>query len=110
MPRLPGISHIRAVKAFMREVSKDVVETLLEGELNPLASVWMCIENIMLAMAAEGLFGCTYTPYDSADLKKHLGVPDGYEIASIIPFGYPRSLPEPRDDESLVDRLHIDKW
>lgn len=78
--------------------------------LNPLASVWMCIENIMLAMAAEGLFGCTYTPYDSADLKKYLGVPDGYEIASVIPFGYPRALPEPRDDESLVDRLHIDKW
>jgi nitroreductase len=34
-------------------------------EMNPLASVWMCIENIMLALAAEGLFGCTYTPYES---------------------------------------------
>jgi nitroreductase len=78
--------------------------------LNPLASVWMCIENIVLAMAAEGLFGCTYTPYDSADLKMYLGVPDGYEIASVIPFGYPRALPEPRGDESLVGRLHIDKW
>jgi len=25
-------------------------------ELNPLASVWMCIENVMLALADEGLF------------------------------------------------------
>ncbi|MDD8013530.1 MAG: nitroreductase family protein, partial [Acidobacteriota bacterium] len=26
-------------------------------ELNPLASAWMCVENIMLALAAGGLFG-----------------------------------------------------
>ncbi len=79
-------------------------------ELNPLASAWMCIENIMLAMAAEGLFGCTYTPYDAAGLKTYLGVPAGYEIASVIPFGWPRTAPEPRDDESLADRLHVDRW
>jgi len=79
-------------------------------ELNPLASAWMCIENIMLAMAAEGLFGCTYTPYDAGGLKKFLGIPEGYEIASIIPFGYPRNVPEARDNEALAGRLHIDNW
>ena len=31
-------------------------------ELNALASVWMCIENVMLALAADGVCGCTYTP------------------------------------------------
>ncbi|MGA2531417.1 MAG: nitroreductase family protein [Candidatus Aminicenantales bacterium] len=79
-------------------------------ELNPLASVWMCIENIMLAMAAEGLFGCTYTPYDAGGVKKFLGVPEGFEIASVIPFGYPRNVAEDRDNETLAGRLHIDKW
>lgn len=79
-------------------------------ELNPLASVWMCIENIMLAMASEGLFGCTYTAYDSEGLKDYLGIPDGYEIASIIPFGYPREAPVPQEHEGLEDRLHMDKW
>ena len=43
---------------------KPLAECRTLFELNPLASVWMCIENIMLAMAAEGLYGCTYTPYD----------------------------------------------
>jgi len=79
-------------------------------DLNPLASAWMCIENIMLAMASEGLFGCTYTPYDSEELKRHLGVPDGYEIASVIPFGYPAGIPEPWDGEKLGARLHINGW
>jgi nicotinate-nucleotide--dimethylbenzimidazole phosphoribosyltransferase len=79
-------------------------------ELNPLASVWMCIENIMLAMAAEGLFGCTYTPYDASGLKSALGVPSGWEVAAVIPFGYPKKLPERYSEEDLDQRLRIDAW
>lgn len=79
-------------------------------ELNPLASVWMCIENMVLAMAAEGLYGCTYTPYDAAGLKAALGAPPGWEVAAVIPFGYPRSPPEPNEAEDVVPRLHVDAW
>ncbi len=79
-------------------------------ELNPLASVWMCVENIMLALAAEGVYGCTYTPYDSGELKEFLGVPDGVEIAAVIPFGYPAREPEAAPEENLDQRLHRDGW
>jgi nitroreductase len=79
-------------------------------EMNPLASVWMCVENVMLALAAEGLFGCTYTPYDAEGLKKHIGVPTGFEIAAVIPFGYPKMQPGPGEDEGLEKRMHIDAW
>jgi nitroreductase len=79
-------------------------------ELNPLASVWMCIENIMLALAAEGLFGCTYTPYEAKGLKKFLGVPAGFEIAAVIPFGFPKNPPGENEGEDLDARLHVDGW
>jgi nitroreductase len=79
-------------------------------ELNPLASVWMCIENIMLALAAEGLFGCTYTPYEAQGLKEFLGVPPGYEIAAVIPFGFPKKMPEEGESENLAARLHVGGW
>lgn len=79
-------------------------------ELNPLASVWMCIENVMLALAAEGLFGCTYTPYDATGLKRALGVPEGWEVAAVVPFGYPATAPGPAEAEDLDARLHIDSW
>jgi 5,6-dimethylbenzimidazole synthase len=79
-------------------------------ELNPLASVWMCIENIMLALAAEGLFGCTYTPYESTGLKEFLGVPVGYEIAAVIPFGFPKEFPGENEAEDLDERMHSDDW
>jgi nitroreductase len=79
-------------------------------ELNPLASVWMCIENIMLALAAEGLFGCTYTPYEAKGLKEFLGVPAGFEIAAVIPFGFPKDPPGENDGVDLDARLHVDGW
>jgi 5,6-dimethylbenzimidazole synthase len=79
-------------------------------DLNPLASVWMCVENIMLALAAEGLFGCTYTPYESKGLRELLGVPDGYDIAAVIPFGFPRESPGAAEGENLDERLHVDGW
>ena len=73
-------------------------------ELNPLASVWMCIENIMLALASEGLFGCTYTPYDAQGLKDFLNIPAGHEIAAVIPFGYPKAPPGEDESEDLAAR------
>jgi len=79
-------------------------------DLNPLASVWMCIENIMLALAAEGLYGCTYTPYEAGGLKEFLGIPEGYEIAAVIPFGFPKQEPKEQIPEKLDERLSIDRW
>jgi nitroreductase len=79
-------------------------------ELNPLASVWMCIENVMLALAAEGVCGCTYTPYDAEGLKSFLGVPAGFEVAAVIPFGYPATEPLATAEEDLDARIHVDGW
>ena len=89
---------------------KPLVECRTLFELNSLASVWMCIENVMLALAAEGLFGCTYTPYDAEGLKEALDVPSEYHVAAVIPFGYAKHEPEVRKPENLDERLHIDKW
>ena len=89
---------------------KPLAECRTLFELNPLASAWMCIENIVLALAAEGLFGCTYTPYDAQGLKDVLEVPPEYQVAAVIPFGYPRTEPVGQTPESLDERLHIDVW
>ena len=79
-------------------------------ELNNLASVWCCIENVVLAMAAEGLYGCTYSPYNTKGLKEFLKMPPDMEIAVIIPIGYPKQQPQEREAENLDIKLHIDKW
>jgi nitroreductase len=84
------------------------VESLFD--LNCLASVWCCIENMLLAMAAEGLYGCTYSPRETAGLKEFLGIPSGMEVAAVIPFGYAKRPPQEREAPPLGPRLHIDRW
>jgi nitroreductase len=92
------------------KMRKQIGEVKSLFELNNLASVWCCIENIVLAMAAEGLYGCTYSPSNTADLKKYLTLPPDMEVAGLIPIGYPKKQPEEREPEDLDARLHVDKW
>jgi len=79
-------------------------------ELNSYASVWASIENILLAMAAEGLYGVTYIPRETASLKKLLEIPVDYEVAALIPIGYPKEYRVKRKPTSLQDKVHYDKW
>lgn len=79
-------------------------------DLNCLASAWCCIENLLLAMAAEGIFGCTYAPRETKGLKEFLGIPEDMEVAAVIPFGYPKQLPPERETPSLDRKLHLDRW
>lgn len=91
----------------MRKALKDC-RTLFD--LNCFASVWACIENILLAMAAEGLYGVTKIPYETASLKKALGLPGDYEVAAIIPIGYPQDYFVKQKTVSLQEKTHYDKW
>jgi len=96
--------------AVCYRLRKPLKECEILYDLNDLASIWMCIENIMLAMAAEGLYGVTSVPRETAVLKKVLGVPDGYEVAAVIPIGYPVDYSVKQKTVSLVEKLHYDKW
>lgn len=79
-------------------------------DLNSFASVWTCIENILLAMAEEGLYGVTYVPHQTASLKKVLDLPKDYEIAAIIPIGYPKDYFVKQKTVSLGEKTHYNKW
>jgi 5,6-dimethylbenzimidazole synthase len=83
-------------------------ETLYD--LNSYASVWACIENILLAMAVEGLYGVTFMAHDTASLKKMLGIPDDYEVATLIPIGYPQKYSVKQKPTSLKEKIHYDRW
>jgi len=80
-------------------------------ELNNFASVWACIENILLAMVAEELYGVTFIiPHETVPLKKMLGIPDDYEVAALIPIGYPQEYFVKQKPVSLKEKIHYNKW
>jgi nitroreductase len=79
-------------------------------DLNNFASVWACIENILLAMAAEGLYGVTFITKDTKQLKKMLSIPADYEVAALIPIGYPKDYFVKQRPISLQEKLHCNRW
>jgi nitroreductase len=81
-------------------------------DLNCLASVWACIENFLLSLAEHNVYGVTFIPKNIEIIKKKLGIPDGLEIASIIPIGYKtddaRILKQKTID--IAERKHYERW
>lgn len=81
-------------------------------DLNCLASVWCCIENILLSMAENQVFGVTFIPKNTSEVKKILNIPQELEVAAIIPFGYKDFSAKviPQKEVQLESRLHINNW
>ena len=64
-------------------------ETL--SSLNCFASIWCCVENILIAAVSEGIFGVTRIPFEPerAHLHKVLHIPAEYEVPCYLALGYP---------------------
>lgn len=84
------------------------------SSLNEFASIWCCIENILLAAAEEGLQGVTRIPMDEElkHIKKIINHPDTYAMPCYIALGYPKKdakLPIQKTI-NVSNRIHINKW
>jgi nitroreductase len=81
-------------------------------DLNCLASVWACIENFLLSLAENDVFGVTYVPKNTESIKKKMGIPDSLEIAAIVPFGYQTENVRMLKQEKInvSERIHHEKW
>lgn len=81
-------------------------------DLNCFASVWCCIENILLNLADNNVFGVTFIPKNTTAVKNILNIPNELEVAAIIPFGYKAHDARifPQKEVDLESKLHMNKW
>ena len=80
-----------------------------------LSSIWCCIENMLLASAAEGIFGVTRIPQTEKEqphIKNVIQLPDDYVLPCYIGLGYPKkdAVINVQKKVSVKDKIHIDKW
>jgi len=67
---------------------------------------------ILLAAKAYGLGSCWVAgdkKYYAEDIRKLLGVPDGYKLVSLIPIGYPAENPV-KEKRPLEEVFHKGRW
>lgn len=84
------------------------------SSLNAFASIWCCIENILIAAASEGIFGVTRIPFEAErkTLKEYLHIPEPYEVPCYLALGYPAEAAQRarQVDICLEDRIHQNQW
>lgn len=83
-------------------------------DLNPFASIWAVIENILLAATAEGVGVALRIPvYEEEDyVLQKVNTPDGYKFPCYLAFGYAApDAPVIRQTPCSIDeRMHEGKW
>lgn len=84
------------------------------SELNVFSSIWCVIENIFLAVTAEGLGYSMRIPVDDEGkaVCKALNVLDGYMMPCYIGIGYPaENAPEIEQHTYTAEqKMHLGKW
>lgn len=84
------------------------------SSLNEFASIWCCIENMLLAAAAEGIFGVTRIPMtdESEHIRNVLGHPDDYVLPCYVALGYPgKDAKRTRQNAvSAESKVHFNSW
>jgi nitroreductase len=81
--------------------------------LNPFASIWCCIENILLVAAAEGVYGVTRIPFDEeiAHIKAITKMPADYEFPCYLALGYPiEGGTIQQHSIRAEERIHFNQW
>jgi nitroreductase len=82
--------------------------------LNPFVSIWCCIENMLVAAAAEGIFGVTRILFEDERkiLKKYLHLPRGFEIPCHLALGYPAKNARRMGqiEINIDERVHMNGW
>lgn len=81
-------------------------------DLNCLASVWCCIENFLLSLAENDVFGVTFIPQNTPAVKKVLSIPEILEVAALIPIGYRKigAAEIMQKEVHIDDHIHREKW
>jgi nitroreductase len=81
-------------------------------DLNCLASVWACIENFLLSLAEHDVYGVTFIPQDTPEMKARLDIPLHLEIAAVIPVGFKAENAREVKQKviSAKERIHFERW
>jgi nitroreductase len=80
------------------------------SKLNRHLSVGAALENLLLAVVDEGLAACniTYSHWVEDEIAALLGVPDDWEVLTVVAVGFPADSPAVAPVRKLDDTVWLD--
>ena len=92
----------------------DLLRPETQSSLNAFAAAWCCVENILLAAAAEGLACSLRIPIgmEQEHVAARVKAPQGYVMPCYLGLGYPAGnaavVQQPEID--FRSRIHFEEW
>jgi nitroreductase len=84
------------------------------GDYSMLVDVSIAMTHLVLAARNEGLGTCWIGLFNNAEVKKVLGVPEGWNIVGLTPLGYPKAgekaFTEPGPRKSISEIVSTDRF
>lgn len=84
------------------------------SDLNAFASMWCCLENILLAAASEGIFGVTRIPLgnEAEHIREVVHYPENYVLPCYLALGYPleNAVRSKQYEFRSKDKIHLNSW
>jgi nitroreductase len=101
-----NFEHIPAYVLFCTE------RTPFMEELYTGASIYPAMQNFILAARSHGLGTVVTTWYRlcEPELRRLVGIPDGWVVAALLPVGYPKGSHGPVRRRPLEESVCIDHW
>ena len=75
------------------------------GKFSMLMDVAIAIDHLTLAARAQGLGTCWIGSFSNSGLKKYLNIPEGFQVVTLTPLGYPTAEPF----IEITDRLPLEQ-
>lgn len=84
------------------------------GEHSMLVDVSIAMTHLILAARNEGLGTCWIGMFDNNEVKKILGIPEGWNVVGLTPLGYPKAgekaFTEPGPRNKLSEIVSTDRF
>ncbi|MDI6797980.1 MAG: nitroreductase family protein [Desulfatibacillaceae bacterium] len=75
-----------------------------------LFDMGICTQSLCLAAQAHGLGTVIVGLFDQDAAKKVVGLPDGYEVVTMIPTGYPSKVPSAPNRREIAGFVHKNRF
>lgn len=107
MPRQFSMLYSRMPILPFFKIPEPLLQPSSLSSLNDFASIWCCIENMLLAAASEGILGVTRIPMaeESEHIKTAVGHPENYVMPCYIALGYPAKKHLYRLKKAFVQKI-----
>lgn len=97
-------------KPFLKNSPAIVVVLSFRKALYSTQSTWLSIGYFLLALEEKGLATVTYTPPNSEEIRKHIGIQDEYKIEVIMPVGYSNDKKDKEKRKPMEEIFYLNEW